>query len=204
MIHPRQSLINKKNPFITPEAPLIIMKVSTVLSLAVAALTSSVVAAKTVVIQELQSPPGPRHSDAILDVIGPPADKNAGTDIGLIWFHNDLAVPDGTLAGGAPMGVQSGHCVEVWVGTALACYFRFELDTPDDLKGTITAEALFDLTDFPAADLTITGGTGDFLGIVGSGKTSLGNLPAQPGGITTFLYTFDYFFTPIKGGGGDK
>lgn len=142
---------------------------------------------RTIKIQELQSPPGPRHSNAIIDA---PAggNKTLGLTTGFVWFSNDLAVPDtGGLNGGTPMGTQTGHCVEVYAGVQLACYFRFALDAREG-KGIINAEALFDLTNFPNADLTITGGTGDFMGIIGSGVTSA---PANFDG-TTFFYTFDY------------
>jgi hypothetical protein len=44
------------------------------------------------------------------------------------------------------------------------------------------------LTNFPAADLTITGGTGDFRGIIGSGKT----VKPEPFNGTTFVYEFEY------------
>lgn len=142
---------------------------------------------QTIFIQELQSPPGPRHSDGIINAPAG-ADKNIGDAIGLIWFSNDLAIPNtGGFNGGTPMGTQTGHCVEVSVGLELACYFRFNIDSCEG-KGTITAEALFPLPDFPAADLTITGGTGDFVGIVGSGFTSA---PPDFDG-TTFFYTFEY------------
>jgi hypothetical protein len=54
--------------------------------------------------------------------------------------------------------------------------------------GTFTAEGLFNLLDFPSADLVITGGTDGFLGIIGSGKTSK---PANFDG-TAIVYNFDY------------
>jgi hypothetical protein len=152
---------------------------------------------KTIEIQELQSPPGERHSNAIIntpgmkEVEGIPKlqdDKAEGLSTGLVWFANDLVVPGtGGFEGGEPMGTQTGHCVEVWVGKELACYFNFNLDAAEG-KGSITAEALFDLVEFPNAKLTITGGTGDFTGIVGSGYTSA---PENFDG-TTFFYTFDY------------
>lgn len=172
-----------------------IMKFSTIFSasaVVVAALTN-LVSADTIFIQELQSPAGDRHSVGILDI--GTGDKSLGENIGLVWFDNDLAVPN--TGGGTPMGTQTGHCVEVWVGKNLACYFNFKLDTPDGLQGNILAEALFDLENFPDAELVITGGSGDFLGIVGTGVTSA---PADFDG-TTFFYTFDYDFVPIKGGG---
>ncbi|KAL3904262.1 MAG: hypothetical protein SGILL_010136, partial [Bacillariaceae sp.] len=171
------------------------MKFSTIFSasaVVVAALTN-LVSADTIFIQELQSPAGDRHSVGILDI--GTGDKSLGENIGLVWFDNDLAVPN--TGGGTPMGTQTGHCVEVWVGKNLACYFNFKLDTPDGLQGNILAEALFDLENFPDAELVITGGSGDFLGIVGTGVTSA---PADFDG-TTFFYTFDYDFVPIKGGG---
>ena len=83
---------------------------------------------------------------------------------------------------------RTGHCVEVSANSLLACYFRFDLDAIEGV-GTITAEALFDLAVFPVADLTITGGTGDFLGIIGSGVTFAP--PVFDG--TTFFYEFTYY-----------
>ncbi|KAG7351209.1 hypothetical protein IV203_010569 [Nitzschia inconspicua] len=139
----------------------------------------------SITIQELQSPPGPRHSAGIVRVGRTPAARiEEGKQVGLIWFDNDLAVP----STGAPMGTQTGHCVEVSANSLLACYFRFDLDAAEG-KGTITAEALFDLAVFPTADLTITGGTGDFLGIIGSGFT----FPPENFDGTTFFYTLNYF-----------
>jgi len=145
---------------------------------------------KTIKIQELQSPAGERHSDGIVTTPSSMIDgkKMDGYATGLVWFANNLVVPEtGGFESGTNMGTQTGHCVEVWIGKQLACYFNFNLDTEED-KGTITAEALFDLTNFPSAKLTITGGTEDFTGIVGSGYTTA---PEEFDG-TTFFYTFDY------------
>jgi hypothetical protein len=97
----------------------------------------------------------------------------------MIWSFPRPVVFDG----GEPAGTQTGHCVQVWDGVQLACYFNFKL-----LKGNIVAEALFDLTDFPNADLVITGGTGKYLGIIGSAKT---RAPPDFDG-TTFFYDFKY------------
>lgn len=65
----------------------------------------------------------------------------------------------------------------------LACYFNFKLE-----GGNILAEALFDLVNFPSAELVITGGSGKYLGIVGSGTT---RAPADFDG-TTFFYDLKY------------
>jgi hypothetical protein len=169
----------------------------------------------TITIQELQSPPGPRHSEGIVRVgRTPAANIEEGEQVGLIWFYNDLAVPNtntpmgtqtGTynsvrkcciLANTTPRSLNSivaclsntGHCVEVSANSLLACYFRFDLAATEG-TGTITAEALFDLAVFPVAQLTITGGTGDFLGIIGSGLT----FPPPTFDGTTFFYTFEYY-----------
>ena len=59
----------------------------------------------TIVIQELQSPPGPRHSEGIVRVgRTPAANIEEGEQVGLIWFDNDLAVPNTPT----PMGTQTG------------------------------------------------------------------------------------------------
>jgi len=58
------------------------------------------------------------------------------------------------------------------------------------MLGRITAEALFDLTAFPNANLVITGGTGDFTGISGSGCTSI--IPGFEFEGTTFIYNFSF------------
>jgi len=53
-------------------------------------------------------------------------------------------------------------------------------------SGCITAEAMFDHSSFPNANLVITGGTGDFQCIQGSGCTqAIANLPE---GLNTFIY----------------
>ena len=83
------------------------------------------------------------------------------------------------------MGKQIGHCVEVEIGMELACYFNFKFDT-EKYKGRITAEASFPMLEFPKANLVITGGTGDFTGIVGSACTA--EVPGSDG--TTFIYNF--------------
>jgi hypothetical protein len=133
-------------------------------------------------VQELQSPNGPRHSAGIISSgVGSTA---AGTAAGLVTFANELVVPGtGGFNGGTPAGTQTGHCVMVWDNTQLACYFNFAL-----LDGRILAEALFDLTNFPNANLVITGGSGKYLGIVGTGKT---RAPDVFDG-TTFFYDFEY------------
>lgn len=134
-------------------------------------------------LQELQSPAGPRHSDGI--IFAPDSGISAvGTSAGLVTFANDLVVPGtGGFDGGKPAGTQTGHCVQVWDETQLACYFNFNLE-----KGRILAEALFDLTSFPSAELVITGGSGDYLGIVGTGVT---RAPEDFDG-TTFFYDFEF------------
>jgi hypothetical protein len=134
-------------------------------------------------VQELQSPPGPKHSTGI---VFSPSTGNAtlGTSVGLIYFANNLTVPGtGGFNGGTPAGTQTGHCVQVWDGVQLACYFNFNL-----LKGRILAEALFNLTDFPSVELVITGGTGKYHGIIGCAKTR--KPPVFDG--TTFFYDFSY------------
>ena len=140
-------------------------------------------AMKTLSLQELQSPPGPKHSNGI--VFAPESGVSAdGTAIGLVTFANNLVVPGtGGWEGGTPAGTQTGHCVQVWDNTQLACYFNFHLE-----GGRIIAEALFDLVNFPNAEVIITGGTGDYLGIVGDGKTEA---PPNFDG-TTFIYRFNY------------
>jgi hypothetical protein len=133
-------------------------------------------------VQELQSPTGPRHSNGIIATA--PGSTAAGTAAGLVTFANELVVPGtGGFNGGTPAGTQTGHCVMVWDQTQLACYFNFAL-----LDGRILAEALFDLTNFPNANLVITGGSGKYLGIVGTGKT---RAPVDFDG-TTFFYDFEY------------
>jgi hypothetical protein len=151
----------------------------------VLALVSSASALKLSV-QELQSPSGDKHANGILSI---PANTSSAESMGFVFFANNLVVPDtGGFTSTKPMGTQTGHCVEAWRGKELACYFRFKITGNSDRKGTFTAEALFNLQDFPSADLVITGGTDDFLGIIGSGKTSK---PANFDG-TTFFYNFDY------------
>jgi hypothetical protein len=138
-----------------------------------------------IAIQELQSPAGPRHSDGIVSV-----GEGEATSLGFVWFDNDIVVPvEDETEGGKSLGVETGHCIQVHADKGLACYFNFNL-TEGDKKGRVTAEALFDLTDFPNANLVITGGTGDFKGIVGHGCTS--KVPGSDSNGTTFIYTFDY------------
>jgi hypothetical protein len=131
-------------------------------------------------VQELQSPPGPRHSDGIVATAG---DPNQGTSLGFVYFSNDLVNKDN----GSPMGKQSGHCIQVYNNEQLACYFNFDIEQSGGPSGRITAEALFNLPEFPDANLVITGGTGDFHGIVGDGCTE--DIDAANG---TFLYNFQY------------
>jgi hypothetical protein len=152
-----------------------------VLALFALALICSASAA-TLNVQVLMSPPGDKHSKGIFSL---PANASLAESMGFAFFANNLVAPD---AGGKPMGTQTGHCVEVWRGKELACYYRFKITDSSDRKGTFTAESLFNLQDFPSADFVITGGTGDFLGIIGSGKTSK---PANYDG-TNFFYNFDY------------
>lgn len=138
-------------------------------------------------IQELQSPAGPRHSEGILSLS---AGDGAGQDVGLVWFSNDIVEPiEGQFKGDVSMGSQSGHCVLVEEDSLLACYFNFNVQTADKM-GRITAEALFDLTNFPNANLVITGGTGDFTGIKGAGCTT--TVPGFDFDFTTFIYHFTY------------
>lgn len=140
-------------------------------------------------IQELQSPTGPRHSDAIQNTGG---DPNLGTGLGYVWFDNDLVKPNF----GASLGDQTGHCIQVSYaedGGKLACYFNFNVNDDSGCSGRITAEALFDLSSFPNANLVITGGTGDFHGIRGNGCTQA--IDDAPEGVATFIYNFSYDFT---------
>lgn len=140
-------------------------------------------------IQELQSPPGDRHSDGIFALTD---SEDVGTQHDVVWFSNDLVKPlEGSLQGGDLFGDQTGHCVQVERGdnAKLACYFNFRIES-GDMSGRIAAEALFDLTNFPAANLVITGGTDSFVGIVGSGCTSI--VPGFPFDGTTFIYNFFY------------
>jgi len=95
----------------------------------------------------------------------------------------------GELYGGDAIGTQTGHCVQVEEETALACYFNFNVKY-GTMTGRITAEALFDLSSFPNANLVITGGTGDFVGISGSGCTS--TIPGFDFEGTTFIYNFNF------------
>lgn len=83
------------------------------------------------------------------------------------------------------MGKAIGHCVEVEVGVGLACNFNFKFDTKT-VKGRITAEASVPLLEFRKPNLVITGGTGHFTGIVGSGCTR--EIPGSDG--STFIYDF--------------
>lgn len=146
----------------------------------------------SIAIQELQSPNGPRHSDAILTVSTGDSSTDIDKSIGIVWFSNDIVKPrPGSLTGGAPLGEQTGHCVQVDFreeAGKLACYFNFNV--VGEKTGRITAEALFDLSNFPAADLVITGGSDDFAGIVGSGCTSL--VPDFDFEGSTFIYNFWY------------
>jgi len=138
-------------------------------------------------IQELQSPAGPLHSDGILSLSAGDGD---GQNVGLVWFSNDIVEPvEGQLKGDVAMGTQTGHCVMVEKDSLMACYFHFNVQTADKM-GRITAEALFDLTNFPNANLVITGGTGDFTGIKGAGCTT--TVPGFDFEGTTFLYTITY------------
>lgn len=73
----------------------------------------------------------------------------------------------------------------------LACYFNFKIDNGKGEVGHITAEALFDLENFPTAELVITGGTGDFEGIIGSGMTAAIEGETRD----TFIYNFEYHHT---------
>lgn len=121
---------------------------------------------KQLVLQEKESPAGPKHSAGIRYLNGSSYDE--GTTVGLIYFYNDLFFPkDGGKLGNVPAGVESGHCVQV-SKEYLACYFNFNVTGSRVGSGRITAEALFLLKDF-SASLVITGGTGDFLGIIGDG-----------------------------------
>ena len=143
-----------------------------------------------IAIQELQSPAGLRHSDGILEVLS----GAAGTNLGMVWFSNDIVEPqEGTAFGGDALGTQTGHCVLV-EGTPeedglLACYFNFNVIN-GEMTGRITAEALFDLNNFPEANLVITGGTGDFTGIAGSGCTT--RVPGFESEGSTFIYNFSF------------
>jgi hypothetical protein len=137
-------------------------------------------------IQELQSPPGARHSDGIVATAG---DPDQGTSLGYVYFHNDIVDPTSS----EPMGTQSGHCIQVHNGVQLACYFNFRIKQANGHYGRLTAEALFDLGNFPAANLVITGGTGEFRGIVGSGCTE--DVDAANG---TFIYNFVYQFASTE------
>ena len=117
-----------------------------------------------ITIQELQSPAGYQHSDAILNF--ETGADGPGQNLGVVWFSNNLVVPEaGQIKGTVPLGTQTGHCVEVETGNLLACYFNFKIES-GERTGRILAEALFDLGNFPSANLVITGGTGDFSGIV--------------------------------------
>jgi hypothetical protein len=150
-------------------------------------------------IQELQAPSGFAHSDGILDLLSESAEtddvdaaKLAGKAVGMIYFSNTLYVPGTTTK----MGRQSGHCVQVDFAeesASLACYFNFNIEQkPGRLSGRITAEAHFDLPNFPNANLVITGGTGDFHGISGNGcttKVQEGNPFFEK---ETFVYNFNY------------
>jgi len=141
-------------------------------------------------IQELQSPAGPRHSDAIVRLTD---DGTQAKTLGFVFFSNDIEEPKvGEAKGGDPMGIQTGHCIEVEVDKLLACYFNFDVSSTSKY-GRITAEALFDLANFPAANLVITGGTGDFTGITGSGCTS-NKIPGSENEFdgTSFIYNFNY------------
>lgn len=73
----------------------------------------------------------------------------------------------------------------------LACYFNFNIQDRKAGHGRITAEALFDLENFPSANLVITGGTEDFEGIVGKGKTE----KIEGEDRDTFIYNFEYSMT---------
>jgi hypothetical protein len=129
-------------------------------------------------IQELQSPVGDRHSNAIVQLVG--GQGGAGEQFGFVYFNNDIVVPGSNKK----LGTQQGHCVEVYKGNSLECYFNFNVKN----KGRITAEASFDLTQFPNASLVITGGTGDFAGISGHGCTSvIGQFNGN-----TFVYNFNF------------
>jgi len=143
-----------------------------------------------ITIQELQSPAGYRHSDGILNF--ETGLDGLGQNLGCVWFSNNLVEPEaGQIKGTVPMGTQTGHCVEVETGNLLACYFNFKIEN-GDMTGRILAEALFDLNNFPAANLVITGGTGDFKGIVGSGCTSVVPGYKFEDDETTFLYNFSF------------
>jgi len=144
-----------------------------------------------IAIQELQSPAGLRHSAGILGMLS--GADGPGTNLGMVWFSNDIVEPqEGAALGGDALGTQTGHCVLV-EGTSsdglLACYFNFNV-IYGEMTGRITAEALFDLNNFPAANLVITGGTGDFTGIAGSGCTS--TVPGFEFDGTTFIYNFSF------------
>jgi len=130
-------------------------------------------------VQEIQSPPGTAHSDGIVYTQG--SFENASS-VGLVYFSNKIVDPSNN---GTSMGKQTGHCVEVEIGEELACYFNFKFETKL-FGGRITAEATFSLPEFPNANLVITGGTGDFTGIVGSACTR--KVPGSDG--TTFIYDF--------------
>jgi len=141
-------------------------------------------------IQELQSPAGPRHSDGIVHLSD---DGTQAKTLGFVFFSNDIVEPKvGEAKGGNPMGIQTGHCIEVEVDKLLACYFNFNVRSTSK-SGRITAEALFDLVNFPAANLVITGGTGDFTGIAGTGCTS-NKVPGLEDEFdsTSFIYNFNY------------
>jgi hypothetical protein len=148
---------------LNPNAKAItIMKIVRSLALALFGIVATVQAGglKTIMIQELQSATGERHSEAIITTPGLinemlETEKGKGYATGLVWFANDLVVPGtGGFDGGEPMGTQTGHCVEVWIGKQLACYFNFNLDA-DEGKGTITAEACLIWRIFPAPSIPL-------------------------------------------------
>jgi hypothetical protein len=161
--------------------------ISTFLLVFVASIPSLVSALKLTV-EHLVSPPGPKHSNRILTI---PFNVPEDQSMGLMFFANNIVVPNtGGFNSTQPMGTDTGYCVEVWKGKQLACYASARITMNSRRKGTFVVEALFDLTDFPSAVLTITGGTGDFLGMIGSGKTI--NSTDVDGTTSTIIMEFDY------------
>lgn len=137
---------------------------------------------KYMCIREHQADTGLLHSAGIVQLSEDAAET--GKQIGMVYFSNQLRKWSDNTLDGDVVGKQHGHCVEVSKTSKLACYFHFNVQD----KGRLTAEAEFDLNNFPNAVLVITGGTGDFSGVKGHGCT----FADVPFNSSTFTYHFQY------------
>jgi len=136
----------------------------------------------SVAIQELQSPTGIRHSDAIQNTEGNRLEENG---LGFVWFDNDLVKPQF----GASMGDQTGATLyPSFVSMEKAAEYLPATSTLMSMNKLVALDAsrprlCLILPPFPMPIL----GPGDFLGIRGSGCTQAVENP--PEGVATTSVT---------------